>query len=234
MKTVIFGDIHGRSCWRPILEKETPDRIIFLGDYVTTHEHYTPEQQKIELEAILDLKESRPESVIMLRGNHDLDGLGYPWARCYPSAFSVQGWMIPMKDRFLKDTQWVYEFQEEGKRVVCSHAGISEVWLREVLKMDRLDTEAINRMEPSHFFAFNGPSWDTYGEAPTQSCVWIRPTNLIQYAIPEVNQIVGHTHFYKHCAPVETKNHDYIWLCDAMANQSYLVIENGEYKSCIL
>lgn len=36
MKTVIVGDIHGRTIWKDILEKEQPDRVVFLGDYVST------------------------------------------------------------------------------------------------------------------------------------------------------------------------------------------------------
>lgn len=33
MKTVVIGDIHGRSIWKLIVNIENPDRIIFIGDY---------------------------------------------------------------------------------------------------------------------------------------------------------------------------------------------------------
>ena len=33
MKTLFLGDTHGRSVWKKIVEKENPDRVIFIGDY---------------------------------------------------------------------------------------------------------------------------------------------------------------------------------------------------------
>ena len=35
---LVIGDIHGRTIWKNIIEEENPDKIIFLGDYVSTHE----------------------------------------------------------------------------------------------------------------------------------------------------------------------------------------------------
>ena len=34
MKIIILGDIHGRTIWKQIIEKENPDKIIFLGDTI--------------------------------------------------------------------------------------------------------------------------------------------------------------------------------------------------------
>ena len=63
MKTLVFGDIHGRTCWKDIIEREKPDRVVFLGDYVSTHEDITAEQQIENMNAILRLKEQRIEGV---------------------------------------------------------------------------------------------------------------------------------------------------------------------------
>ena len=38
MRTLVLGDIHGKTIWKDIIKKENPDKVIFLGDYVTTHE----------------------------------------------------------------------------------------------------------------------------------------------------------------------------------------------------
>lgn len=73
MKTVVLGDIHGRTIWKDILEKETPDRVIFLGDYVSTHKGVSSEQQIFNLEEILNYKEENPDKVILLRGNHKIN-----------------------------------------------------------------------------------------------------------------------------------------------------------------
>ena len=68
MKTLIFGDIHGRNQWQSIIEIEKPDRVIFLGDYVSTHEQITSDQQIKNLDDILCYKEAHIDDVILLRG----------------------------------------------------------------------------------------------------------------------------------------------------------------------
>lgn len=242
MKILVLGDIHGRPYWRNIVDKENPDLTIFLGDYVTTHEHYTPEQQLNELEAILDYKEANPGKVIMLRGNHDLDGLNYHWARCYPSASDVQGVMAkdtPLGQRFLNNTQWLYGTTIAGKRTLFVHAGVSQPWIDEILKIKKFDVATINAMEPSENFGFTGDRFDNYGTDPQQSCVWIRPQTLMKYHIPGWDQVVGHTGTHAGCIRIgmlDAKGDQFIpgddvlWMCDALQQKAYLIIENDEYK----
>lgn len=73
MKTLVLGDIHGRTIWKDIVEKENPDFVIFLGDYVSTHGFETAEEQLDNLEEILQYKEENPGKVILLRGNHKIN-----------------------------------------------------------------------------------------------------------------------------------------------------------------
>ena len=82
MKILVLGDIHGRLYWSDIISKENPDKVIFLGDYVSTHEGIPAEQQMSNLEDILNYKDENPDRVVLLRGNHDTQHLGYPWAEC--------------------------------------------------------------------------------------------------------------------------------------------------------
>ena len=70
MKTLVLGDLHGRTIWKDIIEKENPDKIIFLGDYVSTHDDISGIQQIDNLEDILTYKENNLDKVILLRGNH--------------------------------------------------------------------------------------------------------------------------------------------------------------------
>lgn len=73
MKITVIADIHGRTCWHNIIEKEKDsDKIIFLGDYVSTHEDISEDQQCSNLEDILNYKEANPNKVILLRGNHKI------------------------------------------------------------------------------------------------------------------------------------------------------------------
>lgn len=67
---LVIGDIHGRTIWKDIIEKEDPDKVIFLGDYVSTHEGIPADQQLSNLENILNYKEENSDKVVLLRGNH--------------------------------------------------------------------------------------------------------------------------------------------------------------------
>ena len=71
-KILVLGDIHGRTCWADIIKKENPDKVIFLGDYVSTHENISSDQQCSNLEDILNYKEANLNKVILLRGNHKI------------------------------------------------------------------------------------------------------------------------------------------------------------------
>lgn len=245
MKILVLGDIHGRPFWRNIVDKEHPDLTIFLGDYVTTHELYTPEQQLTELKAILDFKEANPDKVIMLRGNHDLDGLGYYWAACYPSAAGVQGEMSKDKalgKRFLKNTLWIYGMNIAGKPTIFAHAGVSTEWLKQELGIEKFTPntiDEINVMEPNEHFGFTGGRWDNYGTDPQQSCVWIRPMTLIKVHVPGYDQVVGHTGTHRGCESMtmidkledgtHVASNDILWQCDALQQKAYLIIEDGKY-----
>lgn len=226
MKTLVLGDIHGRTCWKDIIEKENPDKVIFLGDYVSTHENMTEDDQIHNLEDILTYKEENPDSVILLRGNHDNQHLGYYWAECSGLFMNVLAYLTTNenRERFLNDTQWVY-IDEENK-IVFSHAGISSVWLAD---MD-MTLDKINEMVPSESFGFIPDSiFDNSGESVTQPPVWIRPRYLARCTVKGYTQVVGHTPVY-HIVDCykDVKYKQHIWLCDCLPNE-YLVIENNEF-----
>lgn len=222
-KILVLGDIHGRTCWADIIKKENPDKVIFLGDYVSTHEDISEEQQCLNLEDILNYKEVNPDKVILLRGNHDLDHLGYSWAECSGHSRNVEKYMVSIKDRFLADTQWIYV---EGN-IIFSHAGISKTWFNNFAFED---INLLNNCEPSEKFAFTPNSFsDYYGNSITQPCVWIRPISLVQDALDGYIQVVGHTPF-KNITNTKSIRDDWpeIWLCDCLPKE-YLVIENDEF-----
>ena len=228
-KILVLGDTHGRPFWKEIIEKENPDKIIFLGDYVSTHEGISAEQQLSNLEEILTYKENNPDKVILLRGNHDTQHLGYYWAECSGWDGTVWGVMSQseFKERFLKLTQWVYI--DEELETIFSHAGVSDVWM----KNSEIDSvHDINSLEPSELFGFT-PNYygDCYGDSETQPPLWIRPQALCKCNVKGWDQVVGHT-------PVRTiinvgksaKGKQNIWLCDALGVKQYLVIDNNEFQ----
>ena len=131
MKIVVLGDIHGRTIWKDIVEKENPDRTVFLGDYVSTHEGVSTDQQIDNFMDILVAKEEQPQKYVLLRGNHDIQHLGYWWTEDSGLNPKVQDFMSQpdIRGRFLTASQWVYEMQIGDEHIVCSHAGISKVWM---------------------------------------------------------------------------------------------------------
>lgn len=71
MKTLIIPDLHGKTIWRAIIEKEQPNRIIFLGDYFDCYGEFSAAEQIFNFEEIVRYKRSSPDKeVILLIGNH--------------------------------------------------------------------------------------------------------------------------------------------------------------------
>lgn len=233
-KIVTIGDIHGRDVWKDIIEKEKPDQVIFLGDYLSTHEeNITSEMQVDNLKEIFKYKDEHPNT-IMLRGNHDLQHLGYYWARCSGYFPNVDVLMRDLKQEYLDKTQWLYIVGN----TLFSHAGVSKVWLREEMKIDpdNLTDDIlndINKLEPSEKFGFTSRDrWDIYGESPYQPLTWIRPNTLVDVMIPGYNQVVGHTTMGRvfNARKAEKLDND-LWLCDALGHGWYLVGVDGKYEA---
>lgn len=230
MKTVILGDIHGRLCWADIINKENPDKVIFMGDYVSTHDDIFTDQQCCNLEDILNYKEDNPNKVILLRGNHDMQHLNYSWAECTGYFRDVANYMVSIKNKFLRNTQWVYVEDD----LIFSHAGISKTWWKNLNIGEPTEGNIlkINELEPSELFGFTADKWgDFYGNSYTQPCTWIRPVSLFEDALDGWNQVVGHTRLIKpgNLAAIANKltnepSIKELWCVDALPDQ-YMVID---------
>lgn len=231
LKTLVLGDIHGRDIWKKIIEKEAPERVIFLGDYLTSHEGISEEVQASNFLEILEYKENNPKTVILLRGNHDMEALGYPWAACGPEFYNKKIFTEndgELKNRFLKNTQWLYK---DGN-TIFSHAGISKHWYEETIKRHLSgDIESINDVEPNGCFGFiPGPDnlYDYCGESIYQSLTWIRAWTLLTDPIEGYNQVVGHTTLKK--VVEQEKDGMKFYFCDTLGTGSYLTFEDGQPK----
>ena len=235
MKIVCVGDLEGRSIWKDIIANENPDITVFLGDYVASRvPEITPADEIYNLNELLNYKEEHQDNIFLLRGNHDNEACGYPWARCWPAAdYKVAQWMKENLNRFLSNTQWIYQIP--GTNIICSHAGIGEYFLNECKKYVESDgatqsvLNLINTIEPNDLFGFTGDRFDNYGYSKTQPCTWIRPVTLSECAIKGYTQVVGHTRVNKPYRNT-TFNGEYFWLCDSLYYNNYLVIDNGEFK----
>lgn len=257
---LIIGDLHCRTIWKDIVDKEgdSCDKIIFLGDYTC------PREVKLDdptdacgfLYEVLDYKDKNPDKVILLRGNHDLASLGYHWAECYPQDHPKVRtyWQTEdVKNWFLRNTQWLYVIPSSS--IVCSHAGIGKRFLDTCVKKCKSENKyiveqisEINRLIPSELFGFTSCKFsDHNGISATQPCTWIRPQTLMEYGVRGITHIVGHTpvnhicnikeEYLKYQLEDEVEIYkDYnspdIWCCDCLMNREYLIIEDKEFKPC--
>ena len=225
MKILVLGDIHGSSAWKEIINKEQPDKTIFLGDYVSSYNIKDEDEQINNFKEILKYKKANSKSVVLLRGNHDMQHLygNIGVFECSGYFPKVGSWCTKNFEKIMSLTQWIYVVDN----MLFSHAGISRTWFKDagVSKV-----ENINKLPPSELFGFRPSTiWDIYGDSKTQGCTWIRPYTLARDCISGYTQFVGHTRvdkikdIYK-----SVRENQHIILCDCMPKE-YIVINDGNY-----
>lgn len=238
-KRVIIGDIHGRyEAVKLIYDKEQPDDVILLGDYVDTHDMISDDKQKESLENLLTLKYSHDKGeFVMLIGNHDFHYYydnpsierysGYSYARAK--------WATPMLKELINDETITAVYIDKTNKTIYSHAGISNTWAKTFDKNIFELNNYIKDTSKLHYFMFTyGSRYSKSGDSNENSCIWIRPWSLLNDMYTDEDnylwtQIVGHTPCTKHIAafvPYNNKNvsidEGKLFLCDFLPKQ-YLV-----------
>ena len=133
MKPMIaIGDIHGLDYWREIVEAHPGCRIVFLGDYLDPYEYIPGKTLLDNLRAIMALKRSRPDDVVLLLGNHDLHYFSSdaPIASRFNYQIAEKASLLFLENFSL----FQYACQEGNK--VFTHAGISQAWFTEDFRGD--------------------------------------------------------------------------------------------------
>jgi hypothetical protein len=235
MKIVAIGDTHGRTEWKEIIARESDaDKVIFIGDYLDSYDIGVKKQVK-NFKEILDYKESSPDKVILLIGNHDYHYLPAVTGR----QEKYSGWRYP----FYRDCSGRLDSgTRTGKVLGCyvigdiifSHAGISKTWCRiHNVDLDNLQ-ESVNTLlvkDDGYSFSFEQLNKETmsfsnpYGNNLYQSPIWIRPSSLIKDKLEGYKQVVGHTQV------TQMSEVEGVYLIDCLDNEKkeYLVIEDGEF-----
>lgn len=130
IQILIVPDVHGRVFWREPVQSHPDKPVVFLGDYLDPYgdEHISDDQAVSILKDIIALKRSRPDSVHLLLGNHDM---AYIDARI---GCGRHRWLDEFAMKCLyKDAPDCFELAYDqtigDKRFLFSHAGISMGWL---------------------------------------------------------------------------------------------------------
>lgn len=202
-KILTVADSHG--CKTPlIIAKENVDKfdkIIFLGDFFDHDDGLFEDQKQIFSEVII-LKKKYSEKIIILLGNHDANYI-LPEMRTWQPEYEDE-----IREMILENISLIDLTYLEGKWLF-SHAGISEVWFYNQLISDGYSSETDilfknkfnesfscsfnNRIHNMDFSVLKFTGISGYGDEITQNPMWIRPKSLSKTALPDFNQVVGHT-----------------------------------------
>lgn len=231
MKTVAIGDIHGRPIWKKIVNEESCDKVIFIGDYFDSLQYTNGRKQLDNFMDIIEYKKSNMDKVIVFIGNHD-----FHYLKCSRSEYS--GFQAVYQFDFEEQLQKCINDRlitvcHQQDKFMFSHAGISKTWLRSVGIYDddnnlvlrwkqKTLADAINDLLIYKPETLNFYGVDKYGDDITQSPIWIRPQSLIHDTIDDVIQVVGHT------AKKEIVILNDFAFIDTLAVWEYLVIEDGK------
>lgn len=245
-KTIVIGDIHGRSVWKLIVNMEKPDRVIFIGDYFDSFDIKGLDQLS-NFQDIIAYKESGECEVIMLIGNHDhhyLPEIGDTGTSGYQNIFAPSIKYIIGENR--KHLQMVYQMDE----FLFSHAGISSEWLDDNIEEWDIDNmvDKVNELfhyQPNKFNFRSYKKYDngkvtlseSHGSNTYQSPIWIRPKSLMRVNKNTLRkkfiQIVGHTEVNKlDLIGAQKAAGGRYYLIDCLGTSGeYLIIENGILKT---
>ena len=238
MKTVVLGDIHGRSNWKLAIYQEEPiDRIIFIGDYFDSFE-FSGVEQINNFKEIIKYKEDNPQvEVVMLIGNHDhhyFPEVGYTGTSGYQNKIAPS--ITQVIDENRHHLQMAYGFGE----YLFTHAGVSPVFMDEVFGENDWSIENIvvdlNEMFKYKPRAFDFNGFEATGDNTTQTPIWIRPRSLMSVnkkhpkgLKKDYIQIVGHTQMRK--LDLEDSNKftggRYYFIDTMDTTGQYLIIEDG-------
>lgn len=208
-KLFIIPDVHGRCFWKSVKDRVKSDpscTIVFLGDYL---DPYFPEgidfQKALEnFKEIIAFKKENPDAVVLLVGNHDIhyiDG-DYGCSR-FNRTFAKEAKKLFNDNRDL--FQLAYLWKGEKKQVLCTHAGISQGWIRANMLEKWFDTpehasqylnEALLNTDnrPVVGSCINGVGFSRGGHLPEGGPLWcdVKEWKSVE-SWKDTIQVFGHT-----------------------------------------
>lgn len=209
MKIGIIGDVHGTPHWKKNLDyliQENCEKIIFLGDYVDSHDDNGKGLPALRnAEEIIEAKEKYPDIIDLLVGNHEFDNYWFGCNRC-------SGFQLPCYEayhEFFVRNAKKFKIAVKYDNWVFSHAGFSSYWVEKTRFnfMTRFGQNNPLPEDPVEFsnlllwsknvkpFEFSESDYSNCGSHISQGPTWIRPDALLRSSYYE-NQVVGHTETY--------------------------------------
>lgn len=226
MEVIAIGDVHGRSFWKLVANTKSFDQLIILGDYFDSFDIGAQEQIR-NFREIITFKETYPEKMILLIGNHDFHYM--------PVARAVGEYYSGYQDRYayqisalLEEHKHLLQMCYQWEHYLFTHAGVTSTWLKNAgHKGEDVDVfiNDLFRYKPASFF-FTGR--DPYGDNVTQSPIWVRPGSLQKdaYDSEHTKQVVGHTPMDK----LEIGAERYFFIDTMGTTREYLVLNEEGFR----
>jgi hypothetical protein len=232
MKIIALGDIHGRPVWKSIVENETFDKIVFIGDYFDSKEGISGKDQRKNFKDIIHFKKSHPDKVVLLIGNHDYHYLKY----VYQTYSGFQAFEQPAIQELLEDaiSENLLQICYRWENFLFTHAGVTRHWFSVIFEKEFSDKSSLEdtlndlfKTKRTAFGFMQGPMCEPNGDNSYQSPIWVRPYSLSLGMIDGFIQVVGHTIRPK-IMPYQKDAVNGIVEIDTLGTSGeYLVIENG-------
>ena len=118
----IIGDIHGRTCWKYLVQEEAIN--VFVGDYFSPYHEISWEEQKQNFLDIINYKTAHPQTILLI-GNHDEDHWHLMRSGCCRHDYEHDDEIRQMFEEFADYFQVAYSIEN---KVLVTHAGVSYVW----------------------------------------------------------------------------------------------------------
>ena len=197
MKIAVIGDLHGKSCWKKLIEGRFDkfDKIVFMGDYSDdSWVTFTDDEIVNNLKDVIEFKKNHNDKVVLLIGNHDFQYIvGYPTASRYRKSYAKE-----MHEIFNDNTDIFNTIHIEND-YIFTHAGITNGWIEYIkhkydIKDINIDNiyDVVNIVYNNDKDDCNIASFRRGGGSEFAGILWADVGDLSEDAWIGYNQVVGH------------------------------------------
>lgn len=194
----VISDIHGRSNWiDPVTSViDHMDTLLIMGDYFDSFD-ITSDTQIETFRKIMNLKNSYPDKIVCLLGNHDYhytDMTDNQYSGYQPNMrYIIKNLLVPN----IENGNIVLAHRINN--VLFTHAGVTNTWLTNAVPFELKDEDMVDvDVLLNDIFKHRPQVLDivisTNGRTRSNSPIWVRPKALLSDQIPNYFQVVGHTY----------------------------------------